>query len=126
MIAADSSAVIAWMGGLDDSSTQFFQEKWLAHEILLPPAALSEVLSSRHMSDFMARDFLNAPLIPLTEGYWWRAGRLRSKLLRAGRKANLGDCLIAQTCIDAGMPLLTRDRDFEAFAALSELRLVAL
>jgi hypothetical protein len=40
------------------------------------------------------------------------------------RKARLGDALIAQSCIDHGIPLLTRDRDFCAFAEASGIDLV--
>ncbi len=34
------------------------------------------------------------------------------------------DCLIAQLCIRDGLPLLTKDRDFEQLARLSGLKLV--
>jgi predicted nucleic acid-binding protein len=40
------------------------------------------------------------------------------------RKARLGDALIAQTCVDRGIPLLTRDKDFRAFADAARLKLV--
>jgi predicted nucleic acid-binding protein len=40
------------------------------------------------------------------------------------RKARLGDAPIAQSCIDRGIPLLTRDRDFRAFAEAAGLDLV--
>jgi len=33
------------------------------------------------------------------------------------------DALIAQSCIDRGVPLLTRDRDFRAFADAARLHL---
>ena len=36
------------------------------------------------------------------------AGELRAKVLAKRRKARLGDALIAQSCIDRGIPLLTR------------------
>jgi predicted nucleic acid-binding protein len=45
-------------------------------------------------------------------------------VLASGRKARLGDALIAQSCIDAKVPLLTRDRDFRAFARAAGLRLI--
>ena len=41
-----------------------------------------------------------------------------------GRKACLGDALIAQSCIDQGISLLTRDRDFRALAEAGGLDLV--
>jgi predicted nucleic acid-binding protein len=44
-------------------------------------------------------------------------------VLAKRRKARLGDALIAQSCIDHGIPLLTRDRDFRAFAAAAGLDL---
>ena len=56
------------------------------------------------------------PLIEIQAGYWQRAGALKAKVLSRRRKARLGDALIAQSCIDGGVPLLTRDGDFRAFA----------
>jgi predicted nucleic acid-binding protein len=49
---------------------------------------------------------------------------LRAVVLAKHRKARLGDALIAQSCIDRGVPLLTRDRDFRTFAASAGLDLV--
>jgi predicted nucleic acid-binding protein len=40
------------------------------------------------------------------------------------RQARLGDALIAQSCLDHAVALLTRDRDFRAFAAAARLDLV--
>jgi hypothetical protein len=63
-------------------------------------------------------------LIKLGSGYWQRAGELRAKVLAKRRKARLGDALIAQSCIDGAIPLLTRDRDFRAFAEAARLNLI--
>jgi predicted nucleic acid-binding protein len=63
-------------------------------------------------------------MIELQEGYWYRAGLLRAKVLSKRRKARLGDALIAQTCLDRNIPLLTRDQDFRAFAEASQLNLI--
>jgi predicted nucleic acid-binding protein len=49
---------------------------------------------------------------------------LRATVLSKGRKARLGDALIAQTCLDQNIPLLTRDKDFRAFADAAQLHLV--
>jgi len=45
-------------------------------------------------------------------------------VLAKRRKARLGDALIAQSCIESGVPLLTRDRDLRAFAAAAGLALL--
>jgi predicted nucleic acid-binding protein len=45
-------------------------------------------------------------------------------VLAKRRKARLGDALIAQSCIDGAIPLLTRDRDFRAFVEAARLDLI--
>ena len=71
-----------------------------------------------------AKSLSEVPLIEIEVGYWQRAGMLRAKVLAKQRKARLGDAPIAQTCIDARIPLLTRDRDFRAFTHSAGLDLM--
>jgi predicted nucleic acid-binding protein len=54
-------------------------------------------------------------LLPLRNGYWFRAGKLRRQLLLNKRSAPIADCLIAQACIDSNVPLLTYDNGFTRF-----------
>jgi hypothetical protein len=72
----------------------------------------------------VSRSLAELPLIEVEPGFWQRAGELRAKVLAKRRKARLGDALIAQSCIDRGISLLTRDRDFRAFADAAGLSLV--
>ena len=51
-------------------------------------------------------------------------GRVACQGASKRRKARPGDALIAQSCIDQGIALLTRDRDFRAFAEAAGLNLV--
>lgn len=88
------------------------------------PAVLAEVLSDPKLPHEISRSLLDLPLIAIEPGYWQRAGELRAKVLAKKRKARLGDALIAQACIDRGIPLLTRDRDFRAFADAAGLDFV--
>jgi predicted nucleic acid-binding protein len=60
----------------------------------------------------------------IAEGYWRRAGELRANVLRKRRKARLGDALIAQSCVDGKIGLVTRDSDFRNFADTAGLDLV--
>jgi len=64
------------------------------------------------------------PAIETGSESWQRAGALRAKVLAKRRRARLGDALIAQSCIDGGIPLLTRDRDFRAFTEAAGLKLI--
>jgi predicted nucleic acid-binding protein len=63
-------------------------------------------------------------MVYIEPGFWERAGALRSKALAKRRKARLGDALIAQSCIDGNISLITRDRDFRAFAEATSLNVL--
>jgi hypothetical protein len=90
----------------------------------MAPAVLTEVLSAPELPSEVSDALSELPLIEIGDGYWQRAGELRVRLLAKRRKARLGDALIAQSCIDSRIPLLTRDRDFRAFADAAGLDLV--
>jgi predicted nucleic acid-binding protein len=94
-------------------------------DIVMPPAVLTELLSASSLPPQVADSLLAVPLLDPTPGYWLRAGRLRARVLARGRKARLGDALIAQSCIDAKVALITRDRDFRAFSEAAGLDLLA-
>jgi hypothetical protein len=64
------------------------------------------------------------PHLDVLEGYWERAGSLRAKLVRQKRRAPLADTLIAQSCLDHDVALVTRDADFRYFARVSGLRVL--
>jgi predicted nucleic acid-binding protein len=82
------------------------------------------VLSDPNLPSDVSQTLLELPLVGIEAGYWQRAGELRAKVLAKRPKARLGDALIAQSCIDQGIPLLTRDRDFRAFAEATGLNLI--
>jgi predicted nucleic acid-binding protein len=88
------------------------------------PVVLTEVLSDPRLPSAVAITLAEVPLIEIEPGFWQRAGALRAKVLARRRKARLGDALIAQTCIDAKALLITRDRDFRAFAQAAALNLI--
>jgi hypothetical protein len=90
------------------------------------PVVLTELLSDPTRLESVAKTLSEVPLIEIASGYWQRAGVSRAKALAKRRKARLGDALIAQSCIDGGVPLLTRDKDFQAFADAAGLDLVLL
>lgn len=55
--------------------------------------------------------------------YWERAASTRHKLLSMRLKARLPDALIAQSCIDHDVALITRDVDFQKYADHCGLKL---
>lgn len=124
MIAADTSTWIAFFHGAAGEDTALLDSALRGRYAVMPPVVLAELLSDPGLPPAVSRSLSELPLLEPAPGYWQRAGRLRVKVLASGRKARLGDALIAQSCIDAKVPLLTRDRDFRAFARAAGLRLI--
>jgi predicted nucleic acid-binding protein len=81
----------------------------------IPPVVLSEILSDPRLPPKLEKIVLQIPALELTAGFWERAGRLRSRVIRHGHKAKLADTLIAQSCVDHDVALVTRDGDFRHF-----------
>jgi hypothetical protein len=124
MIAADTSTWISFLQGDTGEDAQLLDRALADRQVLMVPAVLTEMLSDPKMPPDVAQTLAELPLIEIGSGYWQKAGALRAQALAKRRKARLGDALIAQSCIDRGIPLLTRDRDFRAFAEAEGLDLV--
>jgi predicted nucleic acid-binding protein len=124
MIAADTSTWIAFLQGDGGEDVELLDRALQDRQVLMVPAVLTEVLSDPKLSSEVSETLSELPLIEVSPGYWQRAGALRAKVLAKRRKARLGDALIAQSCIDHAIPLLTRDRDFRAFAGAAGVDLV--
>jgi predicted nucleic acid-binding protein len=124
VIAADTSTWIAYLQGSGGADVDLLDSALQDRQVLMPPAVLTEVLSEPGLSAAVSDTLAQLPLIETTEGYWQRAGALRARVLARRRKARLGDALVAQSCVDRGIPLLTRDKDFRAFVEAAGLDLV--
>lgn len=115
MLAVDSSTMIAFLQGQEGEDVSLLGRLLHAGEVILPPTVLSELCSNPRLT-VEARDRLCAlPLLDTLDGYWLRVGLLRASILATGRKARLADTLIAQSCIDKHLALLTRDYDFRHY-----------
>ncbi len=124
MIACDTSSLAAFLAGDPQAGDVIkLRKASKADQLVLPPVALTEALSNP--KTFAQADALisELPLLSLTPGYWQRAAQSRSKLIGKGLKARLADTLIAQSCIDADVELITRDKDFRHFVQHCGLKL---
>jgi predicted nucleic acid-binding protein len=125
VIAIDSSSLIAYLQGDAGRDCNAVDLALNQGQAVLPPTVLAEVLSDPKLSPQVARSLQEIPLLEIVDGYWSRAGLLRATFLRRKRKARLADCLIAQSCLDHQVPLITRDRDFRLIAPDAGLTLIA-
>lgn len=124
MIAVDTSSMVAYFQGEagSDSDRIDFGLEWA--QLVLPPVVLTELLSDPKLPSEFVKLLSSLPILEIEEGYWSRAAELRQKLIKKGRRARIADALIAQSCIDHSVPLITRDQDFKALASLSSLELL--
>lgn len=124
MIALDSSALIAFLAGATGRDTDLVDQLLADHQACLPPVVLTEMLSDPKLPKQVAELLVQIPRLELLPGYWERSGALRAKVLGQKRRARLADTLIAQSCIDHDVGLVTRDADFRQFVRAGGLRLV--
>jgi predicted nucleic acid-binding protein len=124
VIAADTSSWIAFLEGSSGEDVELLDRSLEDRQVVMVPVVLTELLSDGNLPSDVAETISEVPLIEVASGYWQRAGALRAKVLVKRRKARLGDALIAQSCIDQDIPLITRDRDLRAFAEAANLNLV--
>ena len=124
MIAADTSTWIAFLEGGAGRDVDLLDRALGDRQVLMASAVLAELLSDPKLPSNVRATLADLPLLEITDGFWRRAGELRALVLGKRRKARLGDALIAQSCLDGGVPLITRDRDFRAFADAAGLDVV--
>lgn len=113
--SADSNAFIKAIEGFRHESLSKLRAALRLNAVRLSPIVVTEVLSAPPPFGEARMFIATIPRLEILDGYWERAGQLRSRLLASGRKAKLADCLIAQSCIDHDVPLITYDRDFRHF-----------
>ncbi len=122
MLCLDTSSLIAYLQGEEGADVDVIDQALIDQVGVLSPVTVAELLSDPDLSPTLRRTILELPTLSMTEGFWERTGLLRAKVIRAGRRANLADTLIAQSCLDHHASLVTRDRDFKAFVSAVGLR----
>jgi hypothetical protein len=125
MIAVDSSSWIAFFSDREPEGddTALVESALADQQACLPPVVLAELLSAPELPRALASLLARLPVLDTHPGYWARTGQLRAKLLARRHRARLADALVAQSCLDHGVRLVTRDDDFRHFARLGGLRL---
>lgn len=124
MIAVDTSSFVAYLNGSTGDDVTLVQSALEHQHVVLPPVVLTELLSDPALPPHIRTLFSELPLLETHAGYWERAGLLRGTVLQLGRRARVADALIAQSCADHRVPVVTRDRDFRHFAASIGLHLL--
>jgi predicted nucleic acid-binding protein len=124
LIAIDTSSLSSFLKGEEGPDLVLLEKALADRQACFPPVVLTELLSDPKLSEHVRTIFRQLPILPLQEGYWERAGALRAKVLAYSRKAKLADTLIAQSCLDHDVPLISRDPDFRNFVDAGGLKLL--
>jgi hypothetical protein len=124
MICADTSSLVAYIKGESGSDVDLVDRALADRSLLLAPVSITELLSDPLVTPTLEKFVLGIEQLEITLGYWERAGKLGAKLLRHRLRPKIADTLIAQSCLDHQVPLITRDQDFSAFQELAGLRLL--
>jgi predicted nucleic acid-binding protein len=124
MICADTSTWINFLSAVPSATTEPLANSLRDSSAIVSPPVLTELMSLGGVkASGESQVILQLPRLALSEDFWQRAGEMRRQLLRKSLKARAMDCLIAQSCIDADVLLLTDDSDFRHFATFG-LRLL--
>ncbi len=123
MIACDTNIIVAYLQGGGGADIDLADRALASGELALPPVVLTEILSDPGAPPALRALLADCETLSPVPGYWERAGFLRAKLFKQKLKAATADALIAQSCIDYNVPLITRDADFRHFAKFGGLRL---
>lgn len=130
MIVVDTTVWADWFNGTPSPEVEHLARALDRQDAGLAPVILTEVLQGfRAERDFeRARVLLlRLPVLTLDIGGHAAAARLFRRLRSKGVTVRGAiDCIIAQTCIDAGVELLSTDQDFAAIARHTPLRLSAV
>ncbi len=126
MIVVDTAVWADWFNGSDSPEVARLDHALERQDAGLVPVILTEVLQGfRADRDFeRARALLvRLPILALDSDGHVAAARLFRRLRSKGVTVRgTIDCIIAQTCITAGVELLSTDQDFAAIARHTPLR----
>lgn len=115
MTAADTSAWIDFSRGGVTAAASRLERVLDEGTLVIPEPVLFEVLSGPGITSEAEQALTTIPRIEALSGMWERAGKMRRRLLKKKSRARAMDCLIAQVCIDHGVPLIASDSDFKKF-----------
>jgi predicted nucleic acid-binding protein len=131
LIIVDSAVWAEWINGSTGAFAKRLERAIASSEELgLTPLILTEVLQGLRDDrafEFVRNTLLGFPILRLDDGGHVEAAKLFRKLRRAGITVRGAvDVLIAQTCLENGCEVLSPDRDFDAIARHSGLKLCAV
>ncbi len=123
MISADTSSISAFLRGESGADVERLAEALVSRKLAIAPVVLTEILTDPFAGPALDEAAPELLLLEIVEGYWRRAGEMRRLIKSKKLRAKIADSLIAQSCIDHDVALISRDADFRHFAEHCGLKL---
>ncbi|MGK5082543.1 PIN domain-containing protein [Bdellovibrionota bacterium FG-1] len=120
----DTNVWIDYFLGKSGEDLELFRTALNEGRVVMAPAVLSELLISTEMTGEVEKALSEMPIAMPAPDFWKETGKLRRRLAQQGTNATLADCLVVQSCLEHGFPLLTRDKGIKKFGAKVGLLLV--
>ncbi len=86
MLCIDTSSMIAFLEGEEGKDIDLIDHALLDQVGVFSPVTLTELLSDPELSTSTRNTISGIPVLPLMNGFWERAGALRAKVLKRGKK----------------------------------------
>ena len=126
MICVDTSSLVALLEGEQGGDVELVAQALRDSVLCIAPITVTEMLSAAALPSSVEDLIISIPQLEIKPGYWERAGTLRAELLRHHLKPKIADTLIAQSCLDHDVQLVTRDLGFSALQKFGGLRVQAI
>jgi len=123
MISCDTLSLSAYLRGKKGDDVEQVETALVTGQLALPPVVLTEILSDVLAGPMLDDLFAGLSTLPLKDGYWIRAAHTRRRVRTGVFVPRTTQALVAQACIDADVPLITRDDEFRYFAQHCGLKL---
>ena len=124
-VLVDTSAWVDFLGGEKAAVSRVGELLEEGGAVICGPVEAELLSGARTSREFAALKELVGGLEAVSDPdrMWARVGDYRFALARGGFLAGLIDLVIAATALDAGLPLLTRDADFERIRTVVPIEL---
>lgn len=123
---ADTSIWIDYFLGKPGDDLELFRNRLNEGQVVMAPSVLSELLSSTAMPATVEKALLEIRFATPSSHFWQETGKLQRHLAKLGTHATLADCLVAQSCLEHKLPLLTRNRAIIKFGPKVGLNLLLI
>jgi predicted nucleic acid-binding protein len=124
-LLVDTSAWVDFLGGDRAAVTRVGKLLDEGGAVICGPVAAELLSGARTSGEYALLKVLADGLecLPDPDRAWPRVTDFRFALARGGFRVGLIDLLIATIALDAGLPLVTRDRDFERIRTVVPIEL---